>query len=328
MQRAGGGRRVFLAGVLAGALSLPSAATVARAQASADAAARTPQPAASVYGSDDRRPVRDTRQFPWSAIGLLKVQVGMEVYVGTAVMVGRYTALTCGHVVYSSETRGAGSIQFVPGINGRYEPFGEVKVARVIPCPQWAANESDGYDIAMVVLDSPVGDQTGYFQCSVQPDSFFAAAPLTTAGYPTDLGTIYPYTVSGRSYGMEGNVIIHDLDSEPGQSGSPIWYGGSDQSARLVGLLEGSYITSHTPLGGSQEGIAARIDAQTAGWIQQQVATYVNGADGVADASSGTAITPGADVSPSVCGMGALQAALGASLAWSAAFVSRRRKAC
>ncbi len=240
MQCAGGGRRhVFPVLFLAGVLCLPVVVTVVRAEGGGDGASRTPQAAASIYGADGRKPVRDTTQFPWSAIGLLKVQVGTEVYVGTGVMVGRYTALTCGHVVSGDETRNASAIQFIPGINGSLEPFGRAEVTRVIPSPQWDAFQADGYDIAMVVFDTPVGDQTGYFQYSVQPDSFFASASLTTAGYPTDLGTIYPYTVSGRSL-RHGWQRHHP---RPGQRTGP---------ERLAGVVRGERSVRSTgrPAGG------------------------------------------------------------------------------
>jgi V8-like Glu-specific endopeptidase len=284
-----------------------------------------PDPMASVYGTDNRKPVGGTTQFPWSAIGLVEVQVGWETYVGTGVMIGKSLALTCGHVVSGPETRNATSITFIPGQNGGEEPFGRINVVKVIPTSQWAASAADGYDIAILVLESSIGDSTGWFQIAVKPDAFFADAILTTAGYPTDMGTFNPYSVSGRSYGMDGNIIIHDLDSEPGQSGSPVWYGSNDGGARLVGLLEGSYITS-SPFGTGQEGIAARIDSTTANWIEEELAAYGDVPQGIA----GSTVTPTTDPSPnfdtSMCGLGSTQALFGGALAYSACLVSRRRR--
>ncbi len=282
---------------------------------------RVPQPAASVYGTDSRQAVQDTTHFPFSAIGLVEVQVGWEFYIGTGVMIGRYMALTCGHVVNGDETNHANNIEFVPGEDGGQEPFGRAKVIKVIPAPQWASYRDDGYDIAILVLDRPVGDRTGYFQIAVQPNAFFDAASLTTAGYPTDWGGYNPITVSGRSYGMDGNVIIHDLDSEPGQSGSPIWYGGNDSTARLVGLLEGSYLTS-SPFGTGTEGIAARIDQQTANWIDEQLAAH----NDVSQDITGEVTDASTTRSGSLCGFGSMQALLGGALAYTACFVSRRRR--
>jgi V8-like Glu-specific endopeptidase len=278
---------------------------------------RIPGPAAAIYGTDDRRPVSDSTRFPHSAIGLVKVETDSDVFVGTGVMIGRFLALTCGHVVSSSETQDAQSIEFIPAKNGGVEPFGRAKVVRVIPTPQWAASADDNYDMAILVLETAIGDDTGYFQIAVQPTSFFENVALTTVGYPTDMGTIHPYISSGRSYGLDGNIIVHDLDSESGQSGSPIWYGGLDSSARLVGLLEGSYMTM-----GSVKGIAARIDQQTANWIEQYLAIYYDNPQGIA----GDVTDNPPPASSSACGLGSLQALVAASLTWSAALVTRRRR--
>jgi V8-like Glu-specific endopeptidase len=288
-----------------------------RADALPGGAVPIPGPTAVIYGTDDRRPVGDSTRFPHSAIGLVKVETESDVFVGTGVMIGRFLALTCGHVVAGSHTRGAHDIEFIPAKNGGVEPFGRVKVVRVIPAPQWAASADDDYDIAILVLETAVGDDTGYFQIAVQPAPFFDNVALTTVGYPTDMGTIYPYIVYGRSYGMDDNIIIHDLDSEPGQSGSPIWFGGLDPSARLVGLLEGSYIKM-----GSTKGIAARIDQQTANWIEQYLAVYYDNAQGIA----GSVTDDPPSASSSACGLGSLQALAAATFTWSAALVTRRRR--
>ena len=321
-------RKAFLGLFLTGISSIGYCATAAESGALAPAAVssvRAPGPMSSVYGTDDRKPVSGTTHYPWSAIGLVEVQVGWETYVGTAVMISKYLALTCGHVVNGPETNHPSSITFIPGEDGGDEPFGRINVVKVIPTPQWAAYAADGYDIAILVLDSPIGDSTGWFQIAVQPDAFFANASLTTAGYPTDMGTLYPYTVSGRSYGMDGNIIVHDLDSEPGQSGSPVWYGGNDETARLVGLLEGTYITS-SPFGSGQEGIAARIDSTTANWIEQQLANYNDVSQGIGGSTVTPATDPTTDLSSSMCGWGSMQALFGGVVAYTACLVSRRRR--
>ncbi len=232
-----------------------------------------PAQAALIFGTDDRRIVSNTTTFPWSAIGQVQLDFGdPEVYVGTGVMIGRYLALTCGHVAADPSLGTPTRILFVAGQTSYVNPYGQAKAVRVIPSPQWLASEDDGYDMAILVLDRPLGDQTGYFQIAVQPEAFFDALPVESAGYPTDLGGADMYTVSGTTAGMEGNVLFHDLDTEPGQSGSPIWYGDAAKGeARLVGLDEGSYVTP-TVSGILTRGIAARIDASVANWINSQLA--------------------------------------------------------
>lgn len=279
--------------------------------------------AASIYGSDDRRFVGDTSVFPYSAIGRVELWYGSTFYVGSGVMIGRQLALTAAHVTDAAAS--AGSIRFVPGGSSRAEPFGRIGVVKVLPAPWWTAYADDGYDLSILVLDAPIGDQTGYFQIDVQPDASFDGLSLTSAGYPSDLG-IDMYTVAGRTYGMDGNVILHDLDSEPGQSGSPMWHGGNDPaSTRLVGILEGSYIR----FGAGEIGIAARIDRSVADWINQTLAAYDDVSQGTDDPTDPTDPMDPTDASPiyvSPCGFGAVQALFGGSLGLLGMFVARRRR--
>lgn len=229
---------------------------------------------AFIYGSDDRRVVSNTSTFPWSAIGQVQISLGSGYYIGTGVMIGRYLALTCGHVAADPANGKPLSIFFAPGQTRYARPFGRIKVTEVIPAPQWKAHQSDGYDLAILVLAEPVGDQTGYFKIAVQPKSFFDNLSVEAAGYPTDLGGMDMYTISGVTGGMDGNLLFHFLDTEPGQSGSPFWYGDPAKGeARLVALNEGSYLTM-TGDGTIERGIAARIDQSVANWIDEQLAAH------------------------------------------------------
>lgn len=286
---------------------------------------------ASIFGTDDRRIVNNTTTFPWSAIGQVQLgNGGSDVYVGTAVMIGRYLALTCGHVAADPALGAFKQIKFFPGLTRTSEPFGQATVVQVIPSPQWKADQDDGYDIAILVMDRPIGDETGYFRIAVQPDTFFDNQPLETAGYPTDLGGADMYTVSGNSMGMEGNVLFHDLDTEPGQSGSPMWYGdAATGQARLIGLDEGSYLTA--TLGGViDRGIAARIDQSVADWINEQLAA--NGDilqdPTVPDSPVTTTPTVGTmgPTDTSMCGQGVVPFLTLGAAGWGACQVSRRRR--
>jgi V8-like Glu-specific endopeptidase len=306
-------RSGFLAGLLAGIVVVGGLARpTARAQAV------YPPSAASVYGTDDRRLVSDTSQFPYSAIGRVEIWYGWNFQVASGVMIGRSVALTAGHVADAAGWRA--DVEFVPGATANAEPFGRAKVTKVIPAPRWAMYADDGYDMAILVLDRPIGDSTGYFQIAVQPDSFFKGLTLSSAGYPSDLG-LSMYQVSGSSLGMDGNVLLHYVDSEPGQSGSPMWYGGNDAaSARLVAILEGSYLR----FGVGEVGIAARINQTAANWIEENLALYKDVAQGIdGPDDSGDAVVP---TYGSMCGFGTGQALFGGGLGLLGMMVSRRRR--
>ncbi len=264
---------------------------------------------------DARQPVADTTRFPFSAVG--RVEGGG--CSGTGVMIGRHLALTCAHVVAPGIDGGFDGLVFVPGRNGSVEPFGRVPVVKVIFCPQWLATECPNYDLAMLVLATPVGDLTGYLPIAIESDAIFDYMPVMSAGYPVDLGGTQQYRVEGSCEGMQGNQILHDLESEPGQSGSPLWYGGTGWSARMVGVVSAGYGNGAADPDGVR-GAAVRIDASVADWVRRQ-------RDEVNDAGAGltgTGRMPG-DFGGMTCGAGSGQALLASGLLWiGCAFVRRR----
>ncbi len=246
-------------------------------------------PAAKIFGNDDRQYVSDTTTFPWSAIGLIEAGFSNgDLHTGTGVMIGNKTVLTVAHVVYDATLGWATTIYFVPGKDGNTEPFGQIRATQSMALEGWTGRSDDNYDIAMLVLASSVGKQTGYFKIAVEPDSFFADQFLYTAGYPGDLGSVYQYSGTGSSYGREGNMILHSIDSEPGQSGAPIWTGNpADGSARLVALMKG---TMETIQNGkvTEDGLGTRITQEFANWIDGQLAENNDSAQGIsAPANSG-----------------------------------------
>jgi len=253
----------------------------------------------------------------------VRLNYGPQAYTGTGVMIGRRLALTCAHVAHDPAPGRPDSIDFIPGRNGASEPFGRVRVVQVLPAPQWVEWRDDGYDIAILVLAEPVGDSTGYFRIAVQPDSFFEERALEAAGYPTDLGGTVQYTVSATSIGMQGNVILHYLDTEPGQSGSPVWYGDASKGQeRLVGLMEGSYL-SNTPFGVVERGIAARIDQSVANWIDEQLVAHDDTPQGISGPVDANADRP---FSARLCGLGIAPFLVLSFLGWTACFISRRTR--
>ncbi len=230
-------------------------------------------PAAKIFGTDDRQLVQDTTRFPWSAVGIIEAGFSNgDLRTGTGVMIGNKTVLTVAHVVYDATMGWATAIYFVPGKNGITEPFGQIQVTQSMALDGWTQKRDDNYDIAILVLNSPVGKQTGFFKIAVEADSFFSDAFLNTAGYPGDLGSVYQYSGTGNSYGLDGNMILHAIDSEPGQSGAPLWTGNpTDGSAKLVGLMKGTMETIQSG-NTTEDGLATRITQEFANWIDEQLA--------------------------------------------------------
>jgi V8-like Glu-specific endopeptidase len=251
-----------------------------------------------VFGEDDRQPVGDTTQFPWSSIGLLEATWRKPdriiVSTATGTLIGNRIVLTGGHCVYDPEDGWADEVLFIPGRNGPHEPFGRAYSTRSISQRAWVEHGDNRYDLAMIVLDQPLGAQAGYMPIAVESEAFFTNRNLNTAGYP---GEIMPGDVQFHAFGVAlgagDGLIRHVLDSEPGQSGSALWYyEPQSQERRLVGVLTG---TREITVAGQlidAYNVAVHIDAAFAGWIQDTLLRYDTVVQDIAVSENVSTATP------------------------------------
>ena len=161
---------------------------------------------------------------------------------GTGAMIGNQTVLTAAHIVYDPSLGGwAGSITFVPGLNGHSLPFGETTVVSHSVPPAWIDSGDEGSDMAVLTLDTDAGVQTGFFEIAEPDASFIGGLSLMSAGYPADLDNDFQYSAPGSGLGVDGDFLLENIDTEPGQSGSPIWYVDSTTGRpRLIAVLKGT----------------------------------------------------------------------------------------
>lgn len=259
-----------------------------------------------VFGDDERQPVSDTTQFPWSAVGLVesiwhKPDNILVISTGTGALVGNSVVLTGGHCIYDQEDGWADEVIFIPAKNGALEPFGRTYSVRTIAQRAWVDNKDNRYDIALIVLDRAVGEQAGHLTVAAQTTEFFLGRNLNSSGYP---GEIKPGDVQYHSFGqsldVQDGLIRHMIDSEPGQSGSPIWYyEPSTQNRRVVGVLTGSREVSSAGQVVDAYNVGIHIDATFGGWIQDTLTKYDSGDVQNVEVSESTEPTQ-----PTACGAG------------------------
>lgn len=271
---------------------------------------------AQIFGKDDRTAVPDTSIYPWSAVGRVLSFYPTEIHAGTGAMIGNNIVLTAAHVVFDQNLGAPDSIQFIPGLNGSAEPFGTVNVTDTAIPQQWMSNGDENFDIAVLTVDSSVGGQTGILPFDVVPASTLTGKILQSAGYPSDLKNGESmYAAPGMFLGIDGNMLRELIDTEPGQSGSPIWLqdgGNITLVAVIVGTRQSTDMAGQTVV----EGIGTYISQEIFTWINDAIAGNVN------PTTPGNTLIPGLQCG--TCGAGTGQAILLISLGWTGCFFSRR----
>lgn len=203
-----------------------------------------------IIGSDDRKPVEDTLEWPYRASGYISIRydvvnnetgkIDSRYYMSTGFLEGPDLMVTAGHSVYGDVTqsytdsngnihteyednlnnpRFPDEIIYYPAQNGAVKPYGGIKVERVYIEKSYYLNTLK--DWACCKLSSPIGYQTGWRG----KISYFYQEnyPFTSHGYPGSKGGVM-YEGSGRLTYFEaaenGWYYRTDLDTEGGQSGS------------------------------------------------------------------------------------------------------------
>lgn len=213
-----------------------------------------------------RRAVRNTEEFPYSAICQLKIQMtgsGGGFGIGTGFYVAPDLILTAGHCVAHAKYGRAVRIIVRPGRDGSEEPFGrfEVRPSQMVAHPRWLQDlRSADYDLAVLRVShrAPGG-------------RFFALAPVPggrsgslavcgyaaqrSAGVDPDRQNIDYDTV--RDLGDQS--FTYSLHTTGGTSGSPVFLT-SGRTVTAVGV--------HSRTAGDSANRACRLTPSKVDWIR------------------------------------------------------------
>lgn len=283
---------------------------------------RAPPGMTIIFGKDNRTRVSDTTVFPFSAIGHVVCDYGYALGMGTGVLIGNKTVLTAAHMLYDASMGWPNSVTFIPAQNGSDEPYGQIHASYYYVPNEWKQGNQD-YDLGLIVLDRDIGQQTGFLQLAVEPDSFYTNQALESAGYPADLGDGYEmYSVTGQSTAVQGKVILHRITTEEGQSGSPIWFM-SNNVPTVVGVNVGWEEITNPDGTVVDHGLATRIDEEFGTLINNTLSDHGDITQPNLPAPASNTPKPASNVSAGLCGLGAGQAFLVLSLAWSLCLIRR-----
>lgn len=190
------------------------------------------------FGVDDRALIADTTQLPWRCVCQLVVegQTGRRI-MGTGWLAGPRTVFTAGHNLLSEAHRHqASTIWVLPARAGDAVPYGYAATSSFAVHPLWQATADRERDIGVVWLDEPIGERIGWFGFAAHDDTALTHLLVNNAGYPADkpLGT--QWFNAGRILDVGAKTVTYGLDTEPGQSGSPVFYLDTQQRRIVVAV--------------------------------------------------------------------------------------------
>ncbi len=175
---------------------------------------------------DDRARVTTTSEVPWRSICQLLIE-GMHpnFLLGTGWFAGPNTIVTAAHNIISpSSNARAQRIHVFPGRDADIAPFGQHVSSNFAVHARWAEARDINYDFGVIRLQEPVGQRAGWFGMSALNDAKLQNMILNNAGYPSDQRVGSLWFDSGRVIGTQPNMILYDLETQSGQSGSPVFF--------------------------------------------------------------------------------------------------------
>jgi V8-like Glu-specific endopeptidase len=178
----------------------------------------------AVPGHDGRERILNTTDWPYSIHAHLDMLFNEDTFCGSGVIVGPHHLLTCGHNVYDFDRKiFSKEILVYPALNGKVAPFNKVKATRAYIFKCWQNQGCQQFDMALLLLDQPIGDYVGWGGLLNTADTDLAQEKVHITGYPGDKGCKQMWSMGHKIKTVKPEVFDYEIDTYAGQSGSAVW---------------------------------------------------------------------------------------------------------
>ncbi len=192
--------------------------------------------------------VAKTDSWPYQANGFVlaqDIENPAKWHKGSGTMIGPNFVLTAGHVIKDANNQVRKVFIYLPAANDNLLPFSKLSVKAVYVSKKYdrfSKNERQNreFDYGMLVLDSPIGNATGWYGLAIPRDLSLEKQSVTISGYSgqTSKKNHYEmYTATGKVIKRNKEILTLNVTITKGQSGTGCVVSLGEDKIYCVGVL-------------------------------------------------------------------------------------------